>query len=208
MSAVSPVGTGSVPDSVGRLLPGLARLAIASHIGAEAPSESPSEPLRQTRHAEAAEVQGVLRAPGATFVTLHTDGRLHGCIGSLEPRRSLLDDVEGNAVAAAVRDRRFPALTPDELARTDIEVSVLSPTTPLAVATEAEAVALLRPGVDGVVLRWRDRRATFLPSVWSSLPDPHEFLEQLRLKADIPQTGWSDEIGLETYTVGVFEGRP
>lgn len=198
MSELSAV---SVPESVGRLLPGLARAAIAAEVGAPAPA-------LPVAGDEATEAREWLAAPGAVFVTLHTDGRLHGCIGSLTPRRSLAEDVEGNAVAAAVRDRRFPELRPEELARTAIEVSVLSPPTPRVAASEAEAVALLRPGIDGVVLRWRDRHATFLPSVWSSLPDPREFLEQLRLKAGIPEGVWDDEMRLETYTVGVFEGLP
>lgn len=190
----------TIPAEVGRALPTLARAAIADEIGAPAP---PSTELLVDPAARA-----VFEAPGATFVTLHTDGRLHGCIGSIEPRRALADDVDANARAAAVRDRRFPVLTPDELARTSVEVSVLSPTTPRSAHAEAEAAALLSPGVDGVVLRWRDLRATFLPSVWSTFRDPHEFIAQLRLKAGIPEGLWDDEVVFETYSVSVFEEGP
>jgi AMMECR1 domain-containing protein len=52
-----------------------------------------------------------LQAPGASFVTLTQLGLLRGCIGSLEARRPLLDDVKANAIAAALHDQRFAPLT-------------------------------------------------------------------------------------------------
>lgn len=188
---------------VGEVLPALARAAVADEIGAPAGADvfgrSGGDPELY---------RSELEAPGACFVTLLTDGRLHGCIGSLEPRRSLAADVDANARAAAVRDRRFPPLTPAELSRTRVEVSVLSPARLRTAPTEEDALALLRPGVDGVVLRWREHRATFLPSVWATIADPREFIARLRAKAGIPQGLWNEEVALETYTVDVFEDEP
>ena len=107
-----------------------------------------------------------LRDPAASFVTLTQEGRLRGCIGSLQAHRSLLEDVRQNAIAAAFQDPRFPPLPAQEFVATRIEVSVLSPLTPMDFADEDEALARLRPGIDGVVLVCDQRRGTFLPQVW------------------------------------------
>lgn len=187
-------GVGDEPDpglpagAGGVLLP-MARAAIASELGLHLPSPEPPAWVHR---------------PGACFVTLTTAGALHGCIGSLSPRRSLRDDVEGNALAAAFGDRRFPALTRAELDDTTVEVSVLSATTPLPVTDEADALARLRPGVDGVVLEYAGRRATFLPQVWATVPEPRAFLAHLRVKAGLPPTFWSHEVRLSRYTVAAF----
>lgn len=138
--------------------------------------------------------------PGASFVTLRQAGRLRGCIGSLEPRRALAEDVAANACAAAFRDPRFPPLVADELARTDLEVSVLSAREPVAFADEATLIDALRPGTDGVVLAHGSRRATYLPGVWEQLPDPRRFLSELRRKAGIaPQVPYG-ELAAWRYT--------
>lgn len=143
-----------------------------------------------------------LSAPGATFVTLMERGELRGCVGSLDAHRPLRDDVRENARAAAFRDPRFPPLRREELPGVAFEVSLLGPTVPLPpFATEGEALARLRPGVDGVVLEERGRRATFLPQVWEQIPDPAEFLAQLKRKAGLPPTSWSPELRLGVYRV-------
>lgn len=142
-----------------------------------------------------------LRAPGASFVTLRLAHELRGCIGSVEPRRALGDDVAFNAVAAACRDPRFPPVSARERDVIAVEVSVLSAREPLAVASESEALARLRPGVDGVYLEYAAASATFLPQVWESLPDPAEFLEHLRRKAGLPARFWDPALRLSRYTV-------
>lgn len=141
-----------------------------------------------------------LRAPRASFVTLKVEGRLRGCVGSLEARLPLVVDVVRNAHAAAFRDPRFPALTWPEFERLDIHLSLLTPPEPLAVGCEEELLALLRPGVDGLVLSEGARRGTFLPSVWEELPEPHEFLRHLKLKAGLPADYWSPTLRIERYT--------
>jgi MEMO1 family protein len=126
-----------------------------------------------------------LAAPGATFVTLHLDGQLRGCIGSLAPHRSLLDDVRRNARSAAFLDPRFTPLSLREFERVSVEVSELGPTTPIAFRDEAELLAQLRPGIDGLVLEIDGHRGTFLPQVWESLPAPADFLAALKRKAGL-----------------------
>ena len=86
-----------------------------------------------------------LREKGACFVTLRRGGALRGCIGSIEARRSLLEDVRACARAAAFDDPRFSPLSAGELANTSIEVSLLSPLEPLPARSEAEALAQIAP---------------------------------------------------------------
>jgi AmmeMemoRadiSam system protein A len=142
-----------------------------------------------------------LEEPGATFVTLTRHGQLRGCIGSLEAQRELRDDVRSNAVSAAFRDPRFPPLTPEEFADTQVEVSLLSPQSPITFENEAEALRQLRPGIDGVVLEYGLRRGTFLPQVWEQLPQPQEFLAHLKAKAGLPADFWDKGITLSRYSV-------
>lgn len=142
-----------------------------------------------------------LEAPGASFVTLTLEGDLRGCIGSLKAHRPLIEDVRGNAVAAAFRDPRFPSLEKREFTRVRIEVSELTPPEPLAFESEAHALALLRPHVDGLILEFGGQRSTFLPQVWESLPSPGQFLAQLKRKAGLPADFWHEDIRLARYGV-------
>ncbi|HUP98025.1 MAG TPA: AmmeMemoRadiSam system protein A [Usitatibacter sp.] len=145
-----------------------------------------------------------LRAPGASFVTLRLDGELRGCIGSVQARRALGEDVAHNARAAAFRDPRFPPVPAVEIPRLQVEVSVLSPREHLQVYSEAEALQKLRPGIDGVYFEFHDLASTFLPQVWESLPDPVDFLGELRRKAGLPPKFWHPDVRLSRYTVEKF----
>ncbi len=145
-----------------------------------------------------------LAQPGATFVTLHVHGELRGCIGTLEARRALEVDVRRHAQAAAFEDLRFAPIRAHELEALQVEVSLLGASEPLPVAGEREAHARLRPGVDGVTLRWRGRSATFLPQVWDQLPEPGDFLAALKRKAGLPADFWAEDLVLERYTVRKF----
>ncbi len=140
-----------------------------------------------------------LREPGAVFVTLKRQGALRGCVGSLSAVRPLIDDVRENAVAAALRDTRFPPVEARELEELEVEVTELSVPEPMSFTGEADALAQLRPGEDGVVLRWCGRRATFLPQVWESLPEPRTFLAHLKRKAGLNEDFWDDAVELERY---------
>lgn len=173
----------------GRVLLPMARSAIAGAVGQ---AGAPSRP---------AATAPWLQAPGATFVTLTQQGQLRGCIGTLEAHRPLHQDVEANAVAAALRDPRFAPLQARELAWTEIEVSLLSVREALAFHCEDDALAQLRPGVDGVVFQFDRFRSTFLPQVWEQLPDVTGFMAHLKQKAGLPANFWSAQVRLERYTV-------
>jgi AmmeMemoRadiSam system protein A len=147
-----------------------------------------------------------LRRDGASFVTLTEHGDLRGCIGSLEARRPLALDVRENALAAAFQDPRFPPVRADEVDGLHIEISVLSAPERLACDGPDDLIARLRPNIDGVVIERGWNRATFLPQVWEKLPDPHEFLQHLCLKAYLPPDAYRRP-GLDVYTyqVEMFE---
>jgi AmmeMemoRadiSam system protein A len=147
-------------------------------------------------------VSEILRRDGTCFVTLTKRGGLRGCIGSLEARRPLVLDVRENAIAAAFHDPRFPPVHPDELDELRVEISVLSAPEPLSYDGPDDLIAKLRPGVDGVVIERGWNRATFLPQVWEKLPDPHEFLEHLCLKAYLSTDAYRQP-GLDVYTYQV-----
>lgn len=177
----------------GTLLLELARSAMAHELGHPHPDTDTRAPW--------------LRERGACFVTLTLRGELRGCIGTLQAHRSLLDDLRANAVAAALRDPRFAPVAAQELDRIEIEVSLLSHLQAMAFSCEAEAVAALRPGLDGVVLEFGGRHSTFLPQVWEQLPQAGDFLFQLKRKAGLPGTFWHDSVRLHRYTVTQWKER-
>lgn len=146
-----------------------------------------------------------LREPHASFVTLKRHGVLRGCIGTLEPKRPLLDDVIHNAMAAAFEDPRFPPLTAPELESLHIEISVLSAAEPIKARDRAELLRVLKPGRDGLIVQEGRLRATFLPTVWTSLTDPGTFYEELMKKAGFGIDHWSSNLKFFRYHAESFE---
>jgi len=132
----------------------------------------------------------LLREHGASFVTLTIHGNLRGCIGALEPYQPLALDVREHAIAAALDDPRFPAVTPSELAQIEVEVSRLTVPEALDYRDADDLLAKLHPHVDGVILRDGFRRATFLPQVWDKIPDKAGFLDNLCYKMGASQDLW------------------
>ncbi|MGR8949344.1 MAG: AmmeMemoRadiSam system protein A [Gammaproteobacteria bacterium] len=173
-------------DHKGLVLLTIARSAIAEHFGIASDKDFSAEWLQER---------------AATFVTLNMRGKLRGCIGTLEAWRSLGTDVYENAQAASFRDPRFPPVTQDELERIDMEVSLLAAPVKLNFSDETDAISKLNPGVDGVIFEYGSHRSTFLPQVWTQLPEPKAFLSQLKLKARLPATFWDPQVVLHTYSV-------
>jgi len=126
-----------------------------------------------------------LRSLRKTFVTLEIGGTLRGCIGTLQPVNPLIKDVVENTHKSAMQDPRFGPMTAAEVERVDLTVSILSHSRPVRFADEADLLAQLRPGVDGLVIRDQGRSALFLPKVWDALPEPRAFLRNLKAKAGL-----------------------
>ncbi len=145
-----------------------------------------------------------LQKKKATFVTLHRNKELRGCIGILKPVRPLAEDVAYNAWAAAFSDSRFMPLNAGELDDLDIHISILGTPEEMNFTSEDDLVKQIRPGIDGLIMEEGFNKGTFLPSVWESLTDSREFLRHLKLKAGLPANYWSDNIKVMRYTVEEF----
>jgi AmmeMemoRadiSam system protein A len=149
-----------------------------------------------------AELPPSLQESGACFVTLLLAGQLRGCVGTIEAVQPLILDVRNRAIAAAFGDPRFPPLTRAEFESLEVEISFLSKPEPLFYDSPEDLVNKLRVGLDGVVLKDRSRRATFLPQVWEKLPDPGLFLSRLCLKLGLASDAWRSRVlDVEIYQV-------
>lgn len=194
------------PD-LGPVLVALARRAVATSFDALPPT--PASLL------DAAADLPALARRAATFVTLERDGALRGCIGTLTALRPLGFDVIRNARLAA-RDPRLPPVAAAEVPALRVTVTILSPSEPLAVRDFGELLDRLRPGEDGLTFKDASgRRATFLPSVWSSLPEPERFVAALLRKGrwprqlwagDMRKAAWPEDLAAEHYRGDSFSG--
>jgi uncharacterized protein len=141
-----------------------------------------------------------LLEPRACFVTLYNKGELRGCTGTLQARRSLVEEVVTTTIQTAINDPRFPPVSVYEVANIHIEISVLTPSKQLRFNNPDELVNLIRPNIDGVTLKLGPNRSTFLPQVWEKIPDPVQFLNTLSRKMGLPAEAWRHpKIEVETY---------
>lgn len=132
---------------------------------------------------------GVLAERRGCFVTVTNAGRLRGCIGTFKPPAPLGEMIVEMGIAAA-RDPRFVGdpITPGELDRLTIEVSVLSPLTP------TDDPAGLTVGEHGIYIVSGRQSGCFLPEVaadqhWSA----DEFLSCCCThKAQLGPDAWKD----------------
>ena len=175
-------------------------LTIARQAIQQAFSNNNRAPKSQLQQAD------YLQPERSCFVSLKAPGKknpnqmqLRGCIGNLKPRGSLFQSIRRNANLAAFEDHRFSPLQADELDSVVIEISILSPAKAINVKGQAELLTLLKPGVDGLILSCKTQQATFLPSVWQQLPDPQQFVAQLKIKAGLKADFWSKDMRCFIY---------
>jgi len=188
-------GDESLTEDERRYLLSLARRALENGVRGEPPPALQPEELTDS-----------LRQMGASFVTLTRRGMLRGCVGALEPYQGLAEDVREHAVAAALEDYRFPPVVDEELPEISIEISRLTVPKPLEYENAQDLLSKLRPGVDGVVLRDGNRRATFLPQVWKKIPQVADFLGQLCQKMGAAADLWKrKKLEVLVYQVEEFE---
>ena len=137
---------------------------------------------------------------GACFVTLKKDGELRGCIGHIIPNEPLYLNVRNMAVAASSEDPRFPPVTPDEMPKIKIEVSVLTPITPV---TDPQEV---RVGTDGLIMSRGYNRGLLLPQVPGEFGwNREEFLSHTCRKAGMEMDCWKKSgITIEKFQAQVF----
>jgi uncharacterized protein len=141
----------------------------------------------------------------ASFVTLKIEDNLRGCIGSLKATRPLITDVVNNAYQAAFGDPRFQPLTWTEFELLNIGISILTSPENLNFTSEADLIRKLQPGIDGLILEEGGRRGTFLPSLWEDIPDPLQFLKELKRKTGLPPDYWSSRLRVLRYSAESFQ---
>ncbi len=146
------------------------------------------------------EVSGILKEPGAAFVTLEKNHQLRGCIGHTIAREPLYKTVSICAVQAAVSDPRFPPVTADELDNLHIEISWLTP------LQKIESLDEIKVGRDGLMITLGRNRGLLLPQVatdynWTRT----EFLEHTCRKAGLPNNAYKrDDVIIETFQAVIF----
>ena len=168
----------------------IARVAIQSHFNGEVIDEAAL--LKQ---------YPALQEQGASFVTLTQNNQLRGCIGSIIAHRSLLEDIIYNARSAAFKDPRFMPLKEEELSKTRIEVSVLTPPMLLEYSDVNDLKSKVRPGVDGVILKQQNYQGTFLPQVWDDLSEFEVFFSHLCQKSGLSAGCLQSHPEIYTYQV-------
>lgn len=131
---------------------------------------------------------------GASFVTLKLNGELRGCIGTVVPQIAVAHDIADNTYQAAMEDSRFQPLTEAELPQLTFSVSLLTGIERVHYLDEADLLQRIRPGIDGIIIRDGNRQGLFLPSVWKELPDKVEFMKNLKIKAGMNPSFWSNNI--------------
>ena len=140
-----------------------------------------------------------------TFVTLKIKNQLRGCMGCLTPSETILEGIQRNAINAAFNDPRFPALTPVELDRAKIDISILTSPREFEYTASDDLLEKLRPNIDGVIINKGLARSTFLPQVWEQLPRTEDFLAHLCRKAGLSPDEWKKgELGVSIYQVQYF----
>lgn len=127
----------------------------------------------------------------ASFVTLlrkdlPVESNLRGCIGSIHPSTSLVEDVSLNAYNAAFKDPRFSPLKEDELDKILVKISILSPFQKIQASNLKELYDQIEPFKHGIFLKSPNGRATFLPDVWEKIADKERFIRELFRKANLP----------------------
>ena len=170
-----------------RTLVEIARRAVARSVNGSEPGEVPA-------------IAGLPEATGA-FVTLKKHGELRGCIGTLECRRALPEEVARVAVSAAREDPRFEPVRASELADLDVEVSVLGPLEPI----DPHDPGAIEIGRHGLVVEQGWRRGLLLPQVATEWGwDRETFLSHTCVKAGLPRDCWRSGARVYRFAAEVF----
>jgi AmmeMemoRadiSam system protein A len=176
----------SLSEADGRELLVLARKAIVEAVTRkELPETIPHE--------------GIFGERRGVFVTLHVRGELRGCIGTTESDEVLGEATVRCAASAALHDPRFPAMRSEELAALNIEISVLSPLTPI----RPEEIEI---GRHGLVVSDGNHRGLLLPQVAPEHGlNREQFLTETCRKARLPQDAWRwPSTRIQGFTCEVF----
>ena len=180
-------GPGNLAEAERTALGRIARKVVRQTVYGETPGE-PTRLLPRLRYSQGA------------FVTLHSCGKLRGCIGDVHGREPLGLTVQKMAVAAATQDPRFPPLTEEELENLEIEISVLSPMQQVTTPAEIEV------GRHGLWIRQGTCQGILLPQVAETQGwDRIQFLNRTCAKAGLPEAAWQHpDTEIWTFSADIF----
>lgn len=104
--------------------------------------------------------QDMLDRQAGTFVSIHKEGQLRGCIGTISATKSTVaEEIIHNAISASTQDPRFPPVSPDELDALVYSVDVLGPTEKISSCEELDVKKY------GVIVTKGYRRGLLLPNL-------------------------------------------
>ena len=102
----------------------------------------------------------MIQKRAGAFVSIHENGQLRGCIGTIAPtKENLAEEIISNAISASTRDPRFPAIEAFELDSLEINVDVLSE------AEDIPSKDMLDVKRYGVIVRNGYRQGLLLPDL-------------------------------------------
>jgi AmmeMemoRadiSam system protein A len=199
IAATEPLGRATFAEPVGRLSqPNMELLHLLARRSLQhAVTRGPSPPdVDELIGGQALPPE--LRRKSGAFVTFKKEGQLRGCIGAIQATRPLYRAVIDNAVNAALHDSRFKPVRADELEGMEVEVSVLSPLSPI------ESREQYNVAEHGIMLQKAGRSAVYLPKVaseqgWSQ----EQALTHLAEKARLPSDAWREGARLWVFTAQV-----
>lgn len=171
----------------------LARSSVAARVMGQAAVQFTGVPAHDLLDNAMPEATGV-------FVTIKRHGVLRGCLGTLENRCGLAEEVARCAADSATEDPRFSAVSADELPDLHVEVSVLGPLQRIEPAPDAFTI-----GIHGLVVEQGARRGLLLPQVateWAWTPE--QFLRQTSVKAGLPSDAWQRGAEVYRFSAEVF----
>ena len=138
-----------------------------------------------------------------SFVTLHINENLRGCIGYIQPITILHRQIRLCSKAAAFEDPRFYPLTGEEYPFIEIEISLLSP------IEKVESLDEIQVGRDGLIVQHSIFQGLLLPQVatennWNK----EEFLSHTCLKAGLPSDCWKrNDVIIKKFSAYVFDEK-
>ena len=136
---------------------------------------------------------------GASYITLEKDGKEIGKAGTLLPQKAIARDVAINVYKAVIEDEKGTKITSEDLAKTKINIVLLTDFERVRYKDEADVLNKLDETQDGVVLRSGDRQAAFLPKEWKNYKNKQEFLKALKFKAGLSPSYWSNRIKIYKF---------
>jgi len=136
--------------------------------------------------------QELEKTKAGVFVSLHKNGRLRGCIGTIAPTtQSIAEEIIQNAVSAGLSDNRFAPVNESELPYLTYKVDVLSAPEPISGPGELDVKRY------GVIVSTRSKRGLLLPNL-DGIDSIEDQIDIARNKAGISE---NEPITLERFEV-------